>query len=211
MSANGVAIAALICGLAFIVPLAPVVAVVLGVIALRQLRRRARAGRPQRGRGMAITGIVLGSLGLLIWALVVVAAVRFADENDRRVPSQSGARATSGRVTVDQLRPGDCFSGISPASLDWASLNRCDDAHEMQLITTVDLADDPYPGDEDAAGDLVEQRCVAASEPLLDESKLDRVDLFFIYQNTRLGWRQNSSALCIAASADGVLLGSVLQ
>ena len=208
--ANGFAIGALLCGLAGFIPVAPVIAVVLGVIALRQLRRRSLAGRAQRGRGMAISGIVLGSVGILLWGLIVAAVLLGSDDQEPLAPLPSAARATTGRITIDELRPGDCFSGISTASLDWASLTSCDDEHEMQLITTVDLGDEPFPGD-DEAGTLAERRCTAAAEPLLDESRLDRVDLFFIYPNSRLAWDQDPTALCIAASVDGVLLHSVLQ
>src|SRR5690349_4599815 len=69
-SVNGLAVAALCCGLAAFVPLVGVLAVVFGVVALHQLRSGF-----QRGRGRAITGIVLGALGTLGWAAVVVAAV----------------------------------------------------------------------------------------------------------------------------------------
>jgi len=208
--ANRFAIAALLCGLAGFIPVAPVIAVVLGVIALRQLRRRSRAGQSQRGRGMAISGIVLGSVGILLWGLIVAAALLWSDDSEPVAATPSAPPATAGRVTIDELRPGDCFSGISPASLDWASLASCEAEHEMQLITTVDLGDEPFPGD-DEAGNLAERRCTAAAEPLLDESKLDRVDLFFIYPNSRLAWDQDPTALCIASSIDGVLLHSVLK
>ena len=61
---NGLAIAALCCGIAGLMPAAAIVGVVLGFVALRQLRRVV-----QNGRGMAITGIVLGSL----WLAAIIA------------------------------------------------------------------------------------------------------------------------------------------
>lgn len=206
--ANGLAIAALVCGLAFFVPGAGLVALVLGIIALRQLRARA-----QRGRGMAITGIVVGSLTTISWGLILAALLAFvgSERVEDGVAAPSAAHPTTGRVTIDELRPGDCFSGISPASLDWASLSSCDDEHEMQLITIVDFGDEPFPGSEDAVGALSERRCIAASEPLLDESKLDRVEFFFIYPDSRFAWEVDATALCIASSLDGGVRGSVLK
>lgn len=56
---NGLAIAALCCGIAGLMPVAAILGIVLGFVALRQLRRVT-----QNGRGMATTGIVLGSLWL---------------------------------------------------------------------------------------------------------------------------------------------------
>ncbi|GAA6525626.1 DUF4190 domain-containing protein [Intrasporangium sp. DVR] len=210
--ANGFAIAALLCGLAGLVPVAPLLAIVFGVIALRQLRRA-----PQRGRGMAVAGVVLGSVGVVFWA-VVGAAVLVADDPARTAatPGPSGSTSagappqTSGRVLVEDLTPGACFSGIGPASLDWASLSRCDVEHEMQLITIVELDAGPFPG-RDEAGAEAERTCMVAVEPLVDESKLERVELFVIYPDSRVAWAQDRSVLCVAASADGALLHSVLK
>ncbi len=65
---NGVSVASLVCGLAqfllwffLLVPgfVAAVLGLVLGVVALGQIRRRGEAGR-----GLAFTGILLGSLGV---------------------------------------------------------------------------------------------------------------------------------------------------
>jgi hypothetical protein len=66
---NGMSIAALVCGLAqfllwflLLVPgfIAAVLALIFGLVSLSQIRRQG-----EFGRGMAITGIVLGGLGIL--------------------------------------------------------------------------------------------------------------------------------------------------
>ena len=68
---SGLAIAAGYCGLfSFIVPLAPI-AVILGVLALRDLK----AHPEKKGTGRAWTGIVLGSIVMVIvLALIAVSA-----------------------------------------------------------------------------------------------------------------------------------------
>ena len=75
---NGLAIAALVCGLAqfllwffLLVPgfIAAILALIFGLVGLAQTRVR-REG----GKGMAVTGIVLGSLGVLsgiIWGILL--------------------------------------------------------------------------------------------------------------------------------------------
>ena len=73
---NGLAIAALCCGIAGLVPIAAVAAIVLGIVALNQLRDRI-----QRGKGLAIAGLVLGVLWLVGWAVFIVAVG--ADESAR--------------------------------------------------------------------------------------------------------------------------------
>ena len=75
---NGLAIAALVCGLAqfllwffLLVPgfIAAILALIFGLVGLGQIKLR-REG----GRGMAVAGIVLGSLGVLsgiVWAILL--------------------------------------------------------------------------------------------------------------------------------------------
>ncbi|WP_232248473.1 DUF1707 and DUF4190 domain-containing protein [Streptacidiphilus rugosus] len=64
---NGASVAALLLGLAqvFTAGLSGVPAVICGVIAKRQLR-----DRDEDGQGMATAGIVLGSLGSVLWVLI---------------------------------------------------------------------------------------------------------------------------------------------
>src|SRR4051812_31685148 len=61
---NGWAIASLICGLLGCIPgIASLLAIVFGIVGVK------KANEPQTsGKGIAITGIVLGLVGLLLWA-----------------------------------------------------------------------------------------------------------------------------------------------
>lgn len=79
---NGLAIAAMICGIVgvfispfivvFFIPVAlPIAAVVLGHIARSQLRRRPETG----GAGMALTGLILGYIPIVISALLLVLVI----------------------------------------------------------------------------------------------------------------------------------------
>ena len=71
-STNGFAIASLICAVAWFLWLGSALAVVFGHVALRQIKAN---GGAQRGRGLAIAGLVLGYLGLATVALAFVAAI----------------------------------------------------------------------------------------------------------------------------------------
>jgi len=65
---NGMAIAAMVCGLCGFLCLVPgLVGIILGVVSLPQIKRS-----QQSGRGMAITGIVVGSLWILAFVLLLV-------------------------------------------------------------------------------------------------------------------------------------------
>jgi hypothetical protein len=66
---SGLAIGALICGIAeiFTLGFAAIPAVILGHMARQQIRRTG-----DRGDGMAVAGLVLGYLGIGIWTLIII-------------------------------------------------------------------------------------------------------------------------------------------
>jgi Domain of unknown function (DUF4190) len=69
---NGMAIASLVLGLLWLGGTGSLLAIIFGFIGRGQINRRG-----QDGRGMAVTGIVLGFIGLastLIWVIVLVSA-----------------------------------------------------------------------------------------------------------------------------------------
>jgi hypothetical protein len=72
---NPLAIAALCCGIGQIIagPLAGIPAVILGFMSLGQISRSG-----EDGRGMAITGLVLGIVGLMLTVLVIILIVAIA-------------------------------------------------------------------------------------------------------------------------------------
>ena len=79
---NGVAVAAMVCGIVGVVfgwatffiilpVLVSVAAVILGHVALSQLKKTPAVG----GRGMAITGLVLGYIPIALTAILLVLAI----------------------------------------------------------------------------------------------------------------------------------------
>jgi hypothetical protein len=74
---NSLAIAALCCGIAQLIagPLAGIPAIVLGFVSVGQIQRTG-----EDGRGMAITGLILGIVGLMFFVLVLVFAIGILSE-----------------------------------------------------------------------------------------------------------------------------------
>jgi hypothetical protein len=68
---NGLAIASLVLGILCCVPFGGVLAIILGVVALQQISAQPQTG----GKGLAIAGIVLGSISMLSVALFVLASL----------------------------------------------------------------------------------------------------------------------------------------
>ncbi|MCR6493056.1 DUF4190 domain-containing protein [Cellulomonas sp. P24] len=89
---NGMAIAALVLGLAGIVTAgaAGILGLIFGIIGMRQISRTGDAGK-----GMAIAGIVLGSLGILFFALVVIGFVMALATGDMTTHSGTVSFGTS--------------------------------------------------------------------------------------------------------------------
>ena len=71
-STNGFAIASIVCAVAWFMWFGSVLGVVFGHVALRQIRA---GGGAQRGRGLAIAGLVLGYLGLAVFAVAILASI----------------------------------------------------------------------------------------------------------------------------------------
>ncbi len=213
---NGLAIAALCCGLAAVVPVAGVVAIVLGVVALHQLRQARQAhGAGQRGRGMAIAGIVLGTIGTLVWAGLLDARHHRRRERagaehgvQRHAPAPAG-RPVSPEIFVDDLEAGDCFSGGRTDQIDLVNPIPCTSAHESQVVTIFELPDEPYPGEDEVIA-AAEEGCADKADPLLTDAAYDDLEPSFIYPDSYT-WRGDRTVLCLVEAPTGTTTGSALK
>jgi hypothetical protein len=74
---NGLAITSLVLGIVWVYAIGSILAVVFGHIALHQIK--ARPG--QKGKRLAIAGLILGYLGFAFMALLIVAALAGSGTN----------------------------------------------------------------------------------------------------------------------------------
>jgi hypothetical protein len=70
---NGLAVGSLVCSLCGFIPPATIAAVVMGHAARRQIRRSR-----QRGDGVAVAGLVIGYIGIALWALIFIVVLAAA-------------------------------------------------------------------------------------------------------------------------------------
>jgi type II secretory pathway pseudopilin PulG len=113
---SGKAIASLVCGIfTFFFP-ASVAAIILGHISLSEIRNSAgRIG----GRGIAITGLVLGYLGLVIIPVLIVAAIAIPNLLHARVTVNEASAVGSLRsVNTAAMVYATRFENGFPSSLD---------------------------------------------------------------------------------------------
>lgn len=119
---------------AFFTLVVPVLALVFGLIGLSEVRR----GR--RGKGMAVTGVVLGALGIVGFAIVIVFAVNEAiDEQITSIADLEVGKcydipnASTGEVQISEIEEVDCSS-----------------RHTGEAFYTGNLdSSEPYPGGSD--------------------------------------------------------------
>ncbi|QIJ64544.1 DUF4190 domain-containing protein [Streptomyces sp. JB150] len=195
---NGVAIAALVLGvLCFL----PAVGLVLGLVALRQIKKRG-----ERGRGMAIAGVALSTLGLVLWALAIPTGV--ASE------VWEGFKEGAAEETLS-VKKGQCFD--SPGgSLEGETYDLdivdCDGEHDGEAFATVTVPDGSYPGDDRLTG-IAEDKCYALQgDYAMDVWAVpDHVDVYYLTP-TRQSWRLGDREItCVFGNTDGkgTLTGSL--
>jgi hypothetical protein len=138
---NGLAIATLVTGIIAFVP----VAVVLGIISLRQIKRRG-----DRGRGMAIAGMSIAAG----WVVVVGVGVAFFVTN-LVGRDASGRIDKAGYLNEIDLYPGDCLNDPKEDRFMLRAVP-CDEPHNSQVFARFELKGDGYPG-----GDSVRRRATA--------------------------------------------------
>jgi hypothetical protein len=174
------AVAALVLGLLCFVP---ALGLVLGIVALTQIRRRG-----ERGRGMAIAGIVLSSLGTAALVLVLAAGGIQAFQQGW----EEGARDTAGDGVTFSVDEGECFD-VPGGSLEGETYDvdtvPCTGSHQAEVFANFRIPNGGYPGD-DAVTRTAEDKCYALRYGYaMDVWALpDDVDLYY-FTPTRESWR----------------------
>ncbi|WP_328223976.1 MULTISPECIES: DUF4190 domain-containing protein [unclassified Streptomyces] len=197
---NGPAIAALVLGvLCFL----PGVGLLLGIVALVQIRKKG-----ERGKGMAVAGIVLSTIGALLMTLAfTTGGARDAWDGFRDAASSAG-----GTFSVEK---GECFDSPSGSLEEYAydvDIVPCDGEHDAEVFAGFSMPDGGYPGD-DAVTDVADDRCYARSEEYAMDAWALPVDVdIYYFTPTRQSWRYGDREItCMFGNVDaeGSLTGSL--
>ncbi|OAR24615.1 hypothetical protein A8W25_19780 [Streptomyces sp. ERV7] len=198
---SGLAIASLVTG---IVCCVPPLGLVLGAVALGRIRKRG-----QRGKGMAITGVVLSSISTVLAVVLVVSGALSAFWDGFR-DGIDDARGT--RSTMD-LRKGDCFD-VPGGELEREVVNvrilSCDKPHDGEVSGSFKLEGSSFPGDK-AITALADRKCWAVEqEYAMDGWALPVEAESYYYTPSSRSWRLGDhSVTCSFATTSGKLRGSV--
>jgi hypothetical protein len=197
---NGVAIGALVLG---ILCCLPGVGLVLGLVALRQIKKSG-----ERGRSMAAVGMVLSSFGLMVWVLMLAthAGADFWDG------FKGGARGGGASVS---LTKGQCFdapSGSLEGDMYDYDVVPCAGKHDGEVFAVVQMSGGSYPGDKKVS-DTADDRCYALQDSYAMDSWAvpDDVDVYYVTP-TRETWSLGDREItCVFGNTDesGSLTGSL--
>ena len=151
--ANGLAIASFALGLIGITVIGALASIVLGILALRQIRRTG-----QRGRGLAIAGLALSVLWLALLGAYLVrhysgsTAPPASSGHGSSPAQQPGSSAGHGTLSTNvfSLRPGQCFQN-PPASqtvlgVTYVTVVPCSAPHNAQAFAQFTATGTGYPG-----------------------------------------------------------------
>jgi hypothetical protein len=189
VSVNALAVAALVLGVLCFLPAA---GLVLGLVALRQIRRNG-----QSGRGLAIAGAVLSSVGLVLWTVTLSTGV----VSDAWEGFKDGAQGNESL----SLRKGDCFD--APGGLEGDTYDvdpvSCEGGHDGEVFAVVTLPGGAFPGDAEVT-DIADERCYE----LQDQYAMDSwampadVDVYYLMPS-KDSWRFGDRAItCIFGNRD---------
>ncbi|MER5462601.1 DUF4190 domain-containing protein [Streptomyces sp. NPDC002668] len=201
-SVNGLSVASLVLG---IVCCLPPLGLVLGLIALSQIKRKG-----QRGKGMAVAGIVLSSISTLL-VLVAFATGGIGDAWDGFRKGMD--EASRSRSTLD-LHKGDCFNVPGDElERETASVRVVDCAkeHDAEVTGAFKLGkSDAWPG-EAAVEPVAEKRCTEINNAYAANASAvpDSAETYY-YMPSRRSWRLGDRTVtCTFAVTEGKLKGSV--
>ncbi|MER7518620.1 DUF4190 domain-containing protein [Streptomyces sp. NPDC126499] len=192
-STNGLAVASLVSG---IVCCLPPLGLVFGLIALPQIKKK-----QQKGKGMAIAGIVLSSLACLMMALGFVSG-GFADawrEFDKGMDEAAAERSAF------SLRKGDCFRVDVKRETYATDVETvpCTTPHEGEVSGGFKVTGfTKWPG-EDAIDRIAEDRCQDVNSAYaLDTWAVPEDALTYYYLPTKESWRAGDRAVTCALATE---------
>ncbi|MFF3657458.1 DUF4190 domain-containing protein [Streptomyces olivochromogenes] len=192
---NGLAVVALVLGvLCFL----PAVGLVLGIVALAQIRKRG-----ERGKGLAVGGMVMSSLGVVL----LVLAVATGGASDFWDGFKGGLNGSAGTGTVFSLRKGDCFDEPGDSSKNvtvHVDKVPCAGRHHAEVIANFAMSGARYPG-RASLRDVADAKCRTFERAYTMDAWAvpDDVRLYHFIP-TRDSWNLGRhSIICMLESGDG--------
>ncbi|MEV7615485.1 DUF4190 domain-containing protein [Streptomyces sp. NPDC089799] len=208
---NVLAVIAFVMSIVCAIPLVPIV---LGLIALSQIRKGG-----EKGKGLAIAALVIHGLTIAFYAVFLTLGLSGALDDDPK-------RDTSGQITapgasdVQDIRKGDCFNTkddltkVEEGDGTQARLSvqtvPCDQPHEGEAYAVFNLDNGIYPG-ESKVVKIAEEKCggQALADYVGDAAKLpNNLEVFYYYPQAASWTLGDREVTCFLSNTGGTSTGS---
>ncbi|MER0448042.1 DUF4190 domain-containing protein [Streptomyces sp. Edi4] len=199
---SGLAIASLVTG---IVSCVPPLGLILGAFALGKIKREG-----QRGKGMAVAGMVLSTISVVL----VVVSIVTGGLADSWAGFKEGWNSSVGTRSTLDLRKGDCFNvpgGKLEREVVSVQVVPCSDRHDGEVSGSFRLSGgDTYPGTSVISAQA-DTRCLTlGQEYAMDRWKVPTAADPYYYTPSRESWGfGDHTVTCAFASQGSKLQGSV--
>lgn len=199
---NGFALASLLVGLLCLPPLG----IVFGIVALVQIARRG-----ERGRALAITGLVVS---LAMTAAVVLVTDRVAGRLFDRLDTLERFESVEGELTaIDDMRAGDCFNVPGGDLLDESPLIyriACTEVHEGEVTSSTRFGNEAFPGGPELKKTAADACWKAQDAYAMDTWALPSYAEMFYFAPSRESWSGGDRRLlCVIGTAEQEHRGSL--
>ncbi|MER5310186.1 DUF4190 domain-containing protein [Streptomyces sp. NPDC002773] len=203
---NGFAVASLIAG---IVCCLPPLGLILGLVALPQIRKR-----DQAGKGLAVSGIVLSAVSSLLLVIGLATGGVGSAWSSFKEGFEEGMDEASRSKSPFSLRTGQCFGDDGKLEEEYAdevTIVDCERPHDGEVTGGFKLTGiDKWPG-EDAIEKIAEQRCETINaDYALDTWAVPQHFGLYFYLPSRESWRLGDRTVtCAYATEKKPFSGSV--
>ncbi len=198
---NVVAIVAIVLGFLF-----PIGGIIAGAVALAQVKRTG-----EKGRGLAIAGISIGSVLILLLigtiALLAVFGLAASSQTER---TDSSPQAGSSEVDVFSVQVGDCINDFGSGEVSSVEAIDCSLPHDYEVYSELTIPGEAFPGGDEVTA-LADEACFAAFEGFVgltyEESLLD----VSYFAPTEQSWQSNGDRLvsCLVFEPGAQSVGSL--
>lgn len=186
---DGFAIAALV----FCIIPVTILAVPFAIIALVRTRKSG-----QKGRGMAITALVLSVIWMILGGLIAAFLLSIATGE---VTRDAGGRVTERTTTLlTNVQDGDCMTDSPGTGLQHdVELIPCDQPHRAQVFAAFAVEGSTFPG-VDAVATIANDGCSERLPQDIDPALADTLETLY-YAPTQKSWDEGDrNVLCVFVS-----------
>jgi len=190
---SGAAVASLILGILGAFVVTAIASVICGIVALSNAKSTG-----QRGKGLAIAGIILSVIWVFIFVILAVIGAKAQSTSSNPPSGGSGGNTNNPSLSVLNLSVGDCFNYPSDESnISTVSAIPCSQAHDAQIYAQFKLSGTAYPSNiTSKASSGCQSRTGSLNTSLVTKS----MTLHFLYPKPFSWVTGNKTVNCVVVS-----------